>query len=330
MANSTTEQFCPNAFSDRAMITSQQALALNITYISLTPLTVIANGMVIYRIIKSRLYQTVSNFFILAMSIADFLTGAVTTPCVYILYSRYAYVRSCTFELATQFVSTTLVYFSITMVMLVAIDRLIHQKFPTRCSIILTARSARCLTLTAVVATVILSTLLTMSSLSNRIRITSLVLSLIAFFIIFVVFISYFWTYTHISKYVRNSIVWNGDAAFPGRRPARHRVPKYLRQFGTTVLLIILGICFCYFPFILLIFVAFFTKKDCLVNCTVDKQLLRLSLYVSYALIFSNSGLNAVIILLRNRNIARYEHNNRRPNAVAPGRARRCSAMTTM
>ena len=333
MANeSASEGYCPNAYSGRVFLSRSQTLALNVTFISLSPVTIIANAIVIYRITKSKLHHNVSNFLILAMSIADFLTGAVTVPCVYTLYSKYAQTRFCAFELVTQFISTTLVYVSITMIMLIAIDRLIHQKFTSRCGITLSNRSARCFTFTAVMISVALCAMLTMSSIFNRIRTISLVFSIIVILIITVVFASYIRTYVHISKFVRNSIVWNGGGPLP-RRPRRRRGPKYLRQFCTTVLFIILGICFCYLPFVILIFVAFFAndESDCVMNCNVDKEWLRIAFFISYALIYSNSSLNALIILLRNRNIARYEQNQRKSNAIAPVTpARRCSAVTGM
>ena len=310
--NSSLRDYCPNAYSDRWLISPSSSKSLAITYICLVPLTVISNSIVLYRIISAKLYKKVSNFFILIMTIADFLIGTITLPSVYALYSKYASVRVCTLELATQFISTSLVYVSITMVMLVAIDRLVHQKFPMRFCMIFSNRFAKLIAFISIFVSMLVSGLLTMSSVFNRIRIVSLICSVLFVVIIVVVFISYFRTYVHIIKYVRSSTVWNPRRTVDSRtivpQPSKQRNPRYLRQFSTTIFLIILGICFCYLPFVIVMSLALFKSysNKCIMDCSGDSEGLRLSLYVSYALIYSNSSLNSLVIIFRNRSVARY------------------------
>ena len=330
MVNLTTNtRYCPNAYSERVFLTDEQMLLFKFVFISLAPVAVIANGIIIYRITRSKLYRNVSNFLILIMSIADFLTGAATLPCVYALYSTYARSRFCVFELATQFVSTTLGYISIAMVMFIAIERLITQKFKSVSGVVLSNRSARCLALATITVSISMCSLLTISSTYNSIRIISMAFSLIIIIIVTVVFASYVLTYIQIYNFVRNSIVCKGNSF--QRRATLQKFPTYLHELGKTALYIILGMAFCYLPVVILIFIAFFnnTSEDCLMTCNVDKSWLRIAFYVAYALIYSNSSLNALIILIRNRSIGRCEQKSRRPNAVAPEKAiRRCYAIS--
>ena len=332
MANATSSDgYCPNAYSERMLLNKEQAVFFKIAFISLAPVTIIPNGMLIYHIAKSKLYRNVSNFLILVMCVADFLTGAVTLPCVYTLYSTYVSTRFCLFELATQFISTALWYISIAMIMFIAIERLVHQTFKTSSGITISNRSARYLALSTVLVAITLCSMLTMSSTYNSIRIIILIISLFIIVIITIVFVSYVLTYLQVSKFVRNSVVLRGENTVQ-LRSTYQRVPIYLRQLGKTAFYIIICVVSCHLPAVILIFIAFFTytSDDCVMSCSGDKQWMYLAFHVSYVLIYSNSSLNAFIILVRNRSIAKYEQNNRKANAVAPENAmrQRCAVTT--
>ena len=331
MANATpSEQYCPNAYSERVLLTSDQALVFQIAFISLAPVTVITNGIVIYRIAKSKQYRNVSNFLIFVMSIADFLVGVVTLPCVYALYSTYSKLRFCMLELAAQFISASLVDVSIAMIMFIAIERLIHQKFKSSSGATFSNRTAHCCVLCTILAALTLCSIMAMSSTYNSLRVVNLVFSIIVTAIITVVFVSYVLTYLQISRFVRASMVRKGENQ-PTQRSAERRVPVYLRHLGKTAFLIILGVIFCYLPFVILMFVSMFTDsvEDCVKECNIFRHQLRLAFCASYVLIYSNSSLNALIILIRNRSIARYVQQNRNNNAVAPEKATRgCYAMS--
>lgn len=316
---STSELFCVNAFSNRALITADETSALNGMFISLIPVTVIANGLVIYRIKRLKLHRSSSNILILAMHIADFLIGAVALPCVYALYSKHATARFCTFELSTQFISTTLVFISDITIMLIAVDRLLRHKSTSVHRMGISNRSAKILVFAAILVATLLSGTLAISSLFNSIRYITLALSIIILLIIATVFVSYIYTYMHISKFVRNSIVWNSSVCTTATGViTRQRAPEYLKKLGKTVLIIILGICVCHLPFVVLITIYFFS---CQKKCEVNDQWLIFAIYISYAMVYSNSFLNAIIILFRNRNRCRYVIRNN-PNAIAPENAR--------
>ena len=339
--NASYKAYCSTSYSGRTLMSSAETNSLFATFITIAPITIIANAIVIYRIIKSRQQHRVSNFLILVLSISDFLMGVITLPCVSILYSAYASTRVCIFEMLTQFISTSLVYTSITMIMLVAIDRLIHQKFPTRYNTIFSIKIARIATAASVLFSIVCSGLLTMSSVFNQIRTVSFICSMFAIIIIGIVFGSYIRAYIHVLKFVRSSTIWNrqsvaGDAEDipPPTTQRRRQTPKYLRKFATTVFFIILAICFCYLPFLVVTMVALFTSyvQDCVMDCSGEMGTLRLTLHASYALIYSNSSLNAFIILFRNRSILR-DLTRRRKAAVVPsnnGETRRISIFSIM
>lgn len=227
------------------------------------------------------------------------------------------------------------------MIMLVAIDRLIHQKFPIRYSTIFSIKIARIATAVSVLFSIVCSGLLTMSSVFNQIRTISFICSMFAIIIIGIVFGSYIRAYIHVLKHVRSSTIWNRRQSMPGDadeipRPTAQRIrqtPKYLRKFATTVFLIILAICFCYLPFLVVTMVGLFTSyaQDCVMDCSGEMDRLRLTLHASYALIYSNSCLNALIILFRNRSILR-DLTRRRKAAVGPsnGNTRRISIFSIM
>ena len=295
---------CKNAFSSRVYLNFGESATMKALFVMLAIFTIITNSIVIYRLVKSRQLQKVSSLLIFVLSISDLCTGALTLPLVCVLFFSYENQRFCELELVTQFISTSFVYISIVMTMLVGLDRVIHQTFPTRYKVILSKKAAAWSITIGILSSVGLSALLSLSSIFNQITKLSMVFSILTIIIIVIVFISYFKAYFQISRHVRRSVLWKGRRTGNMLHNAKQRstTPRYLREFGRTVFLIVLVICLCYIPFVTVIIASFIVSytTDCVLNCHEEMRSLRFALFLSYVLIYSNSGFNALIIIRRN------------------------------
>eukprot|EP00794_Sanderia_malayensis_P006260 gene6260-6979_t len=322
--------YCNNAFSGRVILTDSQLLIMQWIFALLIPLNVIANAVVIKRMVNSRQWHKVSCWLITVLSTVDLCTGLFTLPLVAVLFIAYGRTRWCGLELATQFVSTSFAYMSVLMTMLIAVDRTMHQRLPTRCSVPLSKRSAKVAVALACTVSTLISGLLTISSVYYSVYHFSIVISLTLIVIMIVIFASYFAAYCQVSGHVRRSTIWNNRTEPDNNKSSatsrgNQRQPRYLRKFRKTVLFIIVTLCLCYVPFLVTTTASqtVGSKERATTAPSSSESLLRFALILSIALVYSNSGLNALIIIKRNSSMFRSRstvggRHNRNVSAVAP------------
>ena len=92
----------------------------------LSPITILANIALIYGLYKTQQLTTITNKFILIMNVSDLCTGLFVLPLVVAMICLKDVIRSCPFELFTQYIALLLAYFSFFMLMCISIDRYIH------------------------------------------------------------------------------------------------------------------------------------------------------------------------------------------------------------
>lgn len=92
----------------------------------LSPITILANSALIYGLHKTQQLTTITNKFILIMNVSDLCTGLFVLPLIVVMICLKDVIRSCAFELFTQYIAFFLAYFSFFMLMCISIDRYIH------------------------------------------------------------------------------------------------------------------------------------------------------------------------------------------------------------
>ena len=92
----------------------------------LSPVTIVANSVLIYGLFKTHQLNTITNTFILIMNISDLCTGIFVLPLIVVMISLKDTLRSCNFELFVQYIALLFGYFSFFMLMCISTDRYIH------------------------------------------------------------------------------------------------------------------------------------------------------------------------------------------------------------
>ena len=95
-------------------------------------LTICSNLLLIYSLYKTRLYRTITNKLVIAMSLSDLLTGSLVLPLFMVYYlvnvgNEYCVARCTDIFYAFQYLSNTLGNFSCFMMLIIACDRYFHM-----------------------------------------------------------------------------------------------------------------------------------------------------------------------------------------------------------
>ena len=95
-------------------------------------LTICSNLLLIYSLYKTRLYRTITNKLVIAMSLSDLLTGSLVLPLFVVYYlvnvgNEYCVARCTDIFYAFQYLSNTLGNFSCFMMLIIACDRYFHM-----------------------------------------------------------------------------------------------------------------------------------------------------------------------------------------------------------
>ena len=237
------------------------------------------------------------------MSASDCLIGCVPAPLAVALYTKYRGSKASPLELTTQFFVTLFKMESISMTVLLAIDRYIsidpnlkyfNNSIKRYCShlkvkIIITATIfGSVITASAITAASVTSSFLHFAS------------GLIAVCLILVTIPTFLYTYAYskTNRYVKDSDIYNGNEY----SSAINRL-KFYDKFGKTVFLLLLFSSVFHSPH--LIFGVYISIN---LRCNLSKmsqiQLFIFDLTVVIA--YLNSAISALIIIYRNTNVKGY------------------------
>ena len=92
----------------------------------LSPVIILANSTLIYGLFKTQQLTTITNKFILIMSISDLCTGIFVLPLIVVKVCLKDSIQSCNFELFVQSIGCLFAQFSFFMLMCISTDRYIH------------------------------------------------------------------------------------------------------------------------------------------------------------------------------------------------------------
>ena len=92
----------------------------------LSLITIMATSALIYGLYKTQQLTTITNKFILMMSISDLCTGLFVLPLIVVMICLKDTLRNCNLELFVQYTALLFAYFSFFMLMCISTDRYIH------------------------------------------------------------------------------------------------------------------------------------------------------------------------------------------------------------
>lgn len=87
------------------------------------PITVAANAILIYALLKTGQSETISNKFIVMMSLSDLCMGIFGQPAIIVLVSIKDVFRSCALEKSVEYIVFVSANFSWFMLLLISVDR---------------------------------------------------------------------------------------------------------------------------------------------------------------------------------------------------------------
>ena len=280
--------FCHNGLSEHWLLSNFGRKLFMCIYLIILPFTLCTNALVMYQIINTKQYKKTSYLFILLLSISDTVIGITAIPGFAFLHS-YVTSENCGIEITIQSIGTFLAHFSGYMIVIIGFDRFIHIKYPTRYSITMSRKRTTWLLLSNVFLSSLSSTATNVSSFFGYFHIANIVVLTIDFGLVCTVFVIYLYAFINIRRFIFKNCQYY----------QRHSVnKKHMHHLATTVFLVVLSVCFCYLPYVIVSYATFFKIY------VLDEPpggTLRLFKYLSLTFIFLNSSLNAVILLSRSR-----------------------------
>ena len=266
------------------------------TYSILSLVIFLADCLLIALLIKAKQTSMVSNYFILAMSLSDVSLGGVVLPCnlIFQLYEISDKILSL-----LRLLVFALTNFSATMVLTIALDRYLHM-YCLRYSQRMTHFKAKLAITIFIIFALGYATLSIQTCSTAAIKLSSLVGAIIYFKLLILTN----GLYIRLCLRVRRSSRSIGQQQNCPGRNTRHAV-----HFTRTVLLILVSLSLCYMPYLITTVLLYVELQKS--QHEVNIKLL-LTYQLTICLVLGASGVNALILLHRNRAIRQYVRSFRR------------------
>lgn len=279
-SNANSTEFCPSLLA--MSIPSAYLVTFAALVVVMVIFTVVSNSLLIHALRKTKQLTTITNKLILLMNISDLITGVVAYPCIAFLYFTISIFRSCKFELTIQLITLMPAYFSFWMLMGVAVDRYLQVTKLTRYNLYMNDFRMKLIIaggLSLSVGTSVISTVFSSSFwLKVCLNLSNISSVMMMFFI-----------YTLVFKKIRTHS--QTIRQVPGQKQNRARMRQMLT--GARTVRFLLGALFVlYFPYNIIstvwAYYKFYLKTE-------PGLLLDILELISYLIVFSNAGINALI-----------------------------------
>ena len=294
-----------SSLTDRFHLTWKENIVFGIVFCFVAAYTVLVNIALIVSLVKTRQVNKKSNVLILILSISDLVTGGVCLPFTVTMFIKYPFKRHCILEVihqATEFFLVLSAYMTVT----IAVDRYVNINPNLRNSgsglprIFSSSKIWLPLMITLGITSVTTAVHTVTYVFAKEIHIIAVIAIMsLALFIFLTVFILYLRFYFRIWQFTRASGLYSAGTS--GNHASSS--PRYVDKLGFTIFLILLTIIICYIPFLIITtYQAVRLRTNPASFTHTDYLLYR----IFFGLFYLNSGLNAGIILFRNRKLRNY------------------------
>ena len=300
---------CPKltAFTKMHTLSQTQSNILITCLAVLAPITITANSLLAFALVKTKqVTKPTSHVFIFLLCMSDIFVGAVTIPFDIIIFAKYRRVRICTLELVGNFIGQLFPHLSVNIILIIALHRYIQINPSLR---EITGLKKWLISKTGSVILVVLAFL---SAVANGLIASYLfgsyynrvpnwlikAIDCVLFIVIYGLYVNLFW---NVKKHTRaNKVLWNAEnqavktnSGASGINPR----PTYFKKFTKTVILILIAIVLCYLPYVTIDISQGLLEQSLSQS---SAQLVRFFYYMTWMFLFSNSTINAAIIIYRN------------------------------
>ena len=262
------------------------------TVVSLLNITI--NLLLIKVLHKLRKLHQISFRLILYLSISDALVGGAQLIFAIVPMILEDRKQLMIFKLCEQFIASAIEGFSINMILIIAVDRYICLKHRNRYHLIMTHRRAALLTAANAVLNILNPIGFTFASLHGIYEIFTLFFLVLSFLIFGTVIISYIRVYLSIKNQIHNLNIDNDTTKATGRRSSD-------KEFAKAMLTILAILAMCYLPGTIAAAIDFYM----IINRRPENKAFKSTMNWLYLLPYLNSSLNAVVIIVFNKEIKR-------------------------
>ena len=294
---------CPKltAFTKMHTLSQTQSNILITCLAVLAPITVTANSLLAFALVKTKqAAKPTSHVFIFLLCISDIFVGAVFDI---IIFAKYRRVRICTLELVGNFIGQLFPHLSVNIILIIALHRYIQINPNLR---EITGLKKWLISKTGSVVLVVLAFLSAVAngliasyffgSYYNRVPNWLIkAIDCVLFIVIYGLYVNLFW---NVKKHTRaNKVLWNAENQAVNTHSGASGRPTYFKKFTKTVILILIAIVLCYLPFVSIDISQGLLEQSLSQS---SAQLVRFFYYMTWIFLFSNSTINAAIIIYRN------------------------------
>ena len=283
MVNSDCSNNFP--FTNGTLSHLQQKVTVSILCI-LIPTIITANTILIYLLFKTKQIKLITNYFVLAMSISDTCTGAITLPFSIGHFNLLS--SSKTTDAFLLFLVNLTVNFSALMVLVIAVNRCILIYHLKSNQIFLCHLKAKIIIAASFILSSGLATCAAWMFYTKHTKLLILGICIYGIFLLVSVVLLYIALYCKVRRTARTINV--------DRNNARNQSQGHAAFLTKTVTYIQLSLVCCYLPYLTMGMIIFFHSEG---TC-IDVILVKL-FSVSVTLLYVYAAINACIITLRNR-----------------------------
>eukprot|EP00794_Sanderia_malayensis_P011140 gene11140-12312_t len=263
----------------------------------LSPLTFACNATLIYSLFKTKQLNSITNKFILLMSISDLCTSVFVFPLMVVMIVLKNDYRNCQFELAVKYLAMIFGYFSFFMLCSVSVDRYVHVTKLNRYNRFMNDFRMKLMVAVSIIMSVTIGAISVYGPSLLSLQLTLHIINIISITFVFSVYMHVF---CRIRMHIENfkQVISEGKSAPSANREAKREfcAIKTIRALLGTVIIL-------YSPYNIVspIFVYYQFHKGVTPPPSVS-----IATYIAYTIVLSNPAINAIIYSFGNSAVKRF------------------------
>lgn len=285
---------CMGDLSLRINLSTSQQSGITVLFSIISPLIVLSNGITVFLLLKLKQLHIITNRFMLWLCISDLLIGMIVCPLWINLYTAYRNERNCILEAITVFPSITLGHFSVYMISMIALERYIRITRPLHYQDIITVEKSNKIVVACGCIALCCGSIATTAFSYGYLAPANIALVALATIVLCFVFFVYIRALLRLQRQSRRRV---------GISTSHNPRQTFVMKTFLTAACILLSLFVCYAPCFVFTIINFIYSAT--QGRNTSGQVLFITL-ASYPFFYTNSAINAIIVLKRNRQMHDY------------------------
>ena len=291
--------FCDNGFHSRLHMYPHQSLGIGIVNSITIPVTLSTNVLLIFSLVKTDQLRSISNRFVLLLSLSDCGMAVIVQTLVSLLFTTYRTRSVCEMEAAATFVTFFFGHLSGFSILSVSIDRCIHMTFLYKYNKIMTNARGVMAIVGCIIFACAFGTAYLLGIIYKKYPVINGIILVMDLIVIMTIYVVYTATYLRVKKHVDETAhLRQSGSKSPKIDKDSRKKPEYATAMAKTIFVILGTVFVCYVPYVTVSMV--WVVKVTTSNVTTSPYL-ELTMYSTYLLVYLNSALNSIIFLNGNK-----------------------------